>query len=78
MGKKSGGIREQLIACGDVDRLTVERDAAQATIPAAALPVNVRFVPVDGLPDLAFLEVYQVDATVALALVTASHYGRRD
>ena len=58
--------------------IAVERYSAQATIPAAALPVDIRLVPVDGLPDLAILEVDEVDATVALALVTAAHNRGRD
>ena len=51
----------------------VEGDAAQAPVPAAALPVDVGGVPVEHLLDLARLEVDQVDAAVALALLAATH-----
>ena len=71
-------VREQLVARGDVDDLAVERDAAQAAVPAAALPIDVRGIPVDDLADIARLEVDQVDATMALALVAAAHHRRRD
>ena len=67
-------IGEELVACRDVDDLAVEGDAAQAAVPAAALPVDVRRVPVDDLADLARVEVDQVDAAMALALVAAAHH----
>ena len=71
-------VGEELVARGDVDDLAVEGDAAQAAIPAAALPVDVGRVPVDDLADLAPVEVDQVDAAMALALVAAAHHRGRD
>src|SRR5262245_30662843 len=70
-------IGKELVAGGDVDGLAVERDAAQAAVPATALPVDVRRVPVEDLPDLARIEVDQVHAAVALALVAAAHHRGR-
>src|SRR5690606_8955776 len=63
---------------GDVDGLAVEGDAAQAAVPAAALPIDRSSVPVDRPADVAPFEVNEVYATVALALVRASDDGRRD
>ena len=69
-----GRVGEELVARRDVDHLAIEGDAAQAAIPAAALPVDVGGVPVDGLPDLAPLEVDEVHATMAFALVAAADH----
>jgi len=66
-------IRKQLVAGGDVNGLAIERDTAQAPVPAAPAPVNVRSVPVDGLCDRLPFDIDQVDAAVALALVTAAN-----
>ena len=70
--------REELVAGGDVYEPAVERDAAQAAIPAAALPVDVALVPVDRLPDRAVLEVDQIYAAVALTLLAATDDRGRD
>ena len=71
-------IGKELVARRDVDRITVEGNAAQATVPAAALPVDPGGVPVEFLAHLARIEVDQVDAAVALALVAAAHHRSRD
>ena len=71
-------VGEELVARGDVDDLAVEGDAAQAAVPAAALPVDGGRVPVDDLPHVPSLEVDEVHAAVALALVAAADDGRRD
>lgn len=72
------GVSEQLVARRNEYPVPVERDPAQAAIPAASLPVDIDRVPVDRLPDLLLLEIDQVDAAVALALPAATDDGSGD
>ena len=68
-----GCIGEELVACGDVDGLAVELDPPEATVPAAALPVDAHRVPVEDARGPVEAEVHEVDATMAFALAAAAH-----
>ncbi len=63
----------QLIAGGDVDVITVECDAAQATICPATFKVYAARVPVDMLLARLRIEIDRVYAAVAFALLAATH-----
>ncbi len=65
-------VDEQFVACGDEHFVTVESDAAQPAIPAPALPVDVRGVPVHGFGNPIFFYIDQVDTTVTFALTGAA------
>ena len=69
---------KKLVACGDQDVATAERNAAQAPIATAALEVNRSRVPVDWLRDILFLKIDHKYAAVTLALPAAAHHGRRE
>jgi hypothetical protein len=71
-GLEIGRVRKQFVAGGDIDEVAVERDAAQAAVPATPLPVDVRRVPVDRLTDVALLEIEQVNTAVTLPLTAAT------
>ena len=68
-------VHEDLVARGQVHAVAAKRDAAQAAIGSAPLPADRRVVPVEHLFDVARREVDEVDASVALALVTRTHDG---
>ena len=73
---ESGRVSKELIAGRDVNGVVIERNTTQAAIGAATVPVNVRGIPVNNLSDATLLEVEQVDATVAVALLgTANDRG---
>lgn len=72
-GFEVGGVGEQFVAGGNIDSVAVERDAAQAAVGAAALPVDVGGVPVDRLVDRLPFEVDQIYAAVALALLASAN-----
>ena len=74
---KLRGISKQFVTGGDVDGVSIEGDAAQSAVPAAALPVYVGFVPVDGLHHGLILRIDQVNASVALPLLAAANDGSR-
>jgi hypothetical protein len=71
-------VGEELVARRDVDGLPVERDAAKAAIPAAAMPVNVGGVPVERLANGPGVEIDQIDAAVTFSLLAAADDGGRD
>ncbi len=73
-----GSVGKQLVARGDVDDVAIEGDAAQPAVPAASLPVDRGRVPVELLADRLALEIEQVHATMAFALVAASYHRRGD
>ena len=62
-------VDEDLVARRQVHQPVVERDAPQTAVAASALPVDVGVGPVQHLRRVAELEVDQVQASVALALM---------
>ncbi len=71
-------VGKQLVARRDIDDVAIEGDAAKTAVPAPALPVDVRRIPIDDPTDVVSIQVDQVNATVALALVAAAHHRGRD
>jgi hypothetical protein len=65
-------VGEKFVTRRDVDRFPVECDAAKAAIPAAAMPVDVGGVPVEGLADGPDVKIDQVYAAVTFSLLAAA------
>ena len=70
-------VGEEFVAGGYVNSLAVEGDATKAAVPPAALPVDIGFIPIDGLADRSIVEIDQVNTAVTVALVAAANNGGR-
>ena len=71
-------VAKKFVACGNQYIVTVECNAAQAPVGAAALEVYIGRVPIDMLRNLLFLKIDRKYAAVTLALPAAAHDGCRD
>ena len=69
---------KKFVACGNQYIVTVECNAAQVPVGAAALEVYIALVPVDMLLNFLFLKIDRKYAAVTLALPAATHDGCRD
>src|SRR5690606_39168055 len=67
-------VHEQFVAGGDEHALPIECNAPKPPVPAATLPVYVGGVPVDRLCDSPVVEVDEVNAAVAFALLAAANH----
>lgn len=70
---ESAVVAEKLIAGGDIDVITVNRDATQAPVGTAAFEVDLIGIPVNVLFAFLFLEIDRVDTTMAFALPATSY-----
>jgi hypothetical protein len=71
-------VGEQLVTGGDKDSFLVKGNASQATVGAAATPIDVHGVPVDDLADFLIDKVNQEYATMAFTLLTPPDYRGSD
>jgi len=71
-------VAVQLVACRDIDVVTVKGNAAQAAISPAAFKVDFARVPVDMLLARLGLEIDREYAAMAFALLAATYDGRSD
>ena len=72
------GVDEDLIAGSEVYLVFVEGYATQPPGTTPSLPAYRRFVVAYDLLDRLGVQVYHVDASVALALMGGAHHGTRD
>ena len=68
-------VTKKLVARGDQNIVTAERNAAQTPVGATALEINIALVPVDMLHNLLFLKIYRIYTAVTLALPAATYDG---
>ena len=70
---KVGSKGKQFITGGDINALTIDSNTTQSPVPAAALPVDARRIPVNGLLHGLCVEVNEVDATATFTLFGTTH-----
>ena len=79
LAREPAVVHEDLVARRQVDQPVVERDAPEPAIAPPPLPVDVGIRPVEDLLGRAGLQVHQVEAAVALALMHgADHRAAED
>ena len=67
-------VAKQLIACRNPNRIIRKLDTTQPPVPPSPGKINLTGVPVDLLLDLLGRKIDELDTTVALTLLGASHH----